>query len=324
MKTNLLACVLTLMAVCSPSVARAAYRIAVVVGNNTSHDEPDLQELSYADDDAIKYAAIFDHLADEVILLTTPDQGTADLYDPIDSTVPTRRAVLEALDASVRSAKERAIDGEEVVLFFVYSGHGNFDAEGRGYVHLEDGRLTTRDLYYHLISKSTDFYSILLVDACNASFLVRSRGAESDRRPTTPSTLALEKYENVGLILSASEIGEVREWGKYLAGIFSYQVRSAFTGVADVDSNEQITFQELASFVEAANRHVKNPSLKLTPYIRPPLSRPLLPVADLKQYPFKRRVVVEQDEPDPPATPPRSSQHRPSATEQVRSGKQQA
>ena len=269
------------------------HRLAVVIGNNASVEE-DLDPLRFADDDAFKYARFFHFVADSVSLLTRADEDSEALYGGRDSLPPTRDNVLAALDNVVEEASRLGSNGDEVVVYFLFSGHGNYDAEGRGFLHLEDGRLTTRDLFYHLIGHSKDFYLVLLIDACNASFLVKSRGG-SDRRPAGPPTLELEKYENVGLVLSSSSIGEVKEWGRILAGIFSHQVRSALAGVADVDGDGAITFQELASFVESANRDIDNPALKLTPYIRPPLARPNLPLIDVSETRFPSRLALQFD-----------------------------
>lgn len=285
-------CVAAAAGVFAATDAFAEHRIVIVVGNNASQDE-NLDPLRFADDDAFKYFHFFSFVADDVVLLTSPDDETRPMYRNAGYAAPTRQAVLDAIDEKVEAASALAAKGEEVVVYLVYSGHGNYDQEGRGYVHLEDGKLTTRDLFYHLIGKSEGFYVVLLFDACNASFLVKSRGGTSDRRTAGPSTLNLENYDNVGVVLSSSQTGEVKEWGRYLAGIFSHQVRSALTGVADVDRNRQITFQELASFVESANRAVENPALKLTPYIRPPTSRPDLALIDFSTATFNRFLSLQ-------------------------------
>jgi len=288
----LFVCAALAVGVFAAGPAFAEHRIVIVVGNNASQDD-NLDPLRFADDDAFKYFHFFSFVADDVTLLTNPDAETRPMYRNVAYTAPTRQAVLDAIDDKVEAASALATKGEEVVVYLVYSGHGNYDQEGRGYVHLEDGKLTTRDLFYHLIGKSEGFYVVLLFDACNASFLVKSRGGPSDRRAAGPSTLELEKYDNVGVVLSSSKTGEVKEWGRYLAGIFSHQVRSALTGVADVDRNRQITFQELASFVESANRAVENPALKLTPYIRPPKSRPDLALIDFSTASFERFLSLQ-------------------------------
>jgi len=282
--------VLVIVCACPVSAQQRPYRIAVVVGNDSSQEEG-LEPLKFADDDAFKYAWFFSFAADEVTLFTRADEESAALYADRTATPPTRKAVLNGIDTAVAKASEHAEMGDDVILYLVYSGHGNYDREGRGYLHLEDGKLTTRDLFHHLIGRSDGFSVVLLFDACNAGFLVRSKGA-SDRRPAGRTSLALEDYDNVGLVLSSSSSGEVKEWGRYLAGIFSHQVRSALSGAADADRDDRVTFGELAAFVEAANREVENPALRLRPYVRPPLSRPDLPLVDFKHSTFKRFLSV--------------------------------
>lgn len=274
----------------------APVRLAVVIGNNQPADG-DLQPLRFADDDAFRNAELFRYIAHEVTLLTRADDESKALYLGETPNPPTRENVLEALDRIVERAEELATSGQEVVVYFVFSGHGSYDAEGRGFLHLEDGKLTTRDLFYHLISRSDSFRLVLMVDACNAGFLVKSRGGAAVRRPAGPSTLEIEKYENVGLVLSSSSTGEVKEWGRYLAGIFSHEVRSALTGAADADGNGHVTFQELAAFVAAANQEVENPALKLTPYIRPPFSQPDMPLVSLAETSFPVILRISLDQP---------------------------
>lgn len=270
-------------------------RLAVVVGNNAAVDG-DLQPLQYADDDAFKYGQFFGSFVDGLELLVSADDESSTLFGAAgkEPLPPTRANVLSAVARIVGQAHRMADSGHEVVVYFIFAGHGNYDDEGRGYLHLEDGRLTTRDLFYHLIGEATDFRLVLLIDACNAGFLVQSRGG-GDRRPVGPSTLDLEDYENVGLVLSSSSAGEVREWGRYMSGIFSHQVRSGLSGAADVDGDGRITFQEVAAFVAAANARVENPALRLHPYIRPPLADPDMALLDLASAGFGRTVNLQFD-----------------------------
>jgi len=281
---------------CDVGVWAKPHALAIVVGNNQP-SRGDLDPLRFADDDAFRYADYFRYVAQDVLLLARADQESSALYPGDPPLPPTRSNVLDAIDGSVAKAEEHASAGDDVVVYFVFSGHGSYDAEGRGFLHLEDGKLTTRDLFYHLISRSTSFRLVLVVDACNAGFLVKSRGETAVRRPAGPPTLEMESYENVGLVLSSSSTGEVKEWGRYLAGIFSHQVRSALTGAADADGDSRITFQELASFAAAANAKVDNPALKLTPYIRPPLSTPDMPLVDLSIAAFPATLNISLDEP---------------------------
>ena len=292
-RLRLAACAAALVgATLSQPAAAADKRFALVIGHNQS-DDPTLQDLAYADDDALRYAELLGHVADRVITLTAPDRDSRSLWGQVRAEEPTRARVVAALGelrVEMQAAREA---GDRPILYFVYSGHGNYDAEGRGYVHLSEGRFTTRDLYHHVIAPSEGDPVILMVDACNAALLVHSRGSGGERRVAGPTTLRLEAYPNVGVILASSSVGETHEWGKYLSGIFSHEVRSALLGPGDVNDDGRVTFAELAAFVAAANARVKNPTVRLTPYIRPPMTDPNLPLVDLAAARFPARVRVD-------------------------------
>jgi hypothetical protein len=274
------------------AASAADRRFAVVVGYNGS-DDASLAPLAYADDDALRYGELFGNLAERVETLTAPDQETRTLWGRPSATRPTRAAVLAALERTQDAMRAARAAGDRAILYFVYSGHGNYDAEGRGYVHLADGRFTTRDLYRHVIAESEGAPVILMVDACNAALLVHSRGAP-ERRAAGETTLRLESWPNVGVVLASSAVAETHEWGKYLSGIFSHEVRSALLGPADVNDDGLITFGELAAFVAAANARVTNPTIRITPYIRPPLDDPEMALVDLRTARFSARVRVPE------------------------------
>lgn len=272
-------------------------RFALVIGWNQADDEH-LEPLRYADDDAFRYHELLSTVTDRTILLTRADAETAELVAETTlerAITPTRRNVLDALQ-TLRAAMQRAEDaGRRPILYFVYSGHGNYDAEGRGYVHLADGRFSTRDLFAHVLEPTRDNPVILLVDACNAALLVNGRGgpgALPERRPAGRSRLDLSDFPNVGVILASSQLGETHEWGRYLAGVFSHEVRSGLLGAADLDDDQRIGFAELAAFVASANARVKNPTVRLTPYIRPPLTAPNLAIVELDEGRFRARLRI--------------------------------
>ena len=269
----------------------AERRFALVVGYNDS-DDPALKRLRYADDDALRNARLLSHVTDRMIVLTAPDKETRRLFGAQDIAAPTRAAVIGSLRKLHKAMDKARAQGDEPILYFAYSGHGNYDAEGRGYVHLKDGRFTTRDLYYHFFEPARKAAVILMVDACNAALLVNSRGPVTRRRVTRSVTMNLENYPNVGVILASSTVGETHEWGRYLAGIFSHEVRSGLLGPADLNGDEKITFPELAAFIAAANDRVANPTVRVKAYIRPPLSNPNLAIVDLGKgsFPAKLRI----------------------------------
>jgi hypothetical protein len=268
-------------------------RFALVVGFNESDDSA-LVPLRYADDDAVKHAQLLSLTTERTVLLTALDDESRRVFGAVDAKAPTRQNVLSALDslhADMAAARAR---GDDPVLFFVYSGHGNYDQEGRGYVHLEDGRFTTRDLYFDVLGPTEGdhpHHVILVVDSCNAALLVNSRG--SDRRKVTGTSLKLESYPKVGVILSASGVGEVHEWGRLLSGVFSHEVRSALMGAGDLNDDGQVTFAELAAFVASANAQIKNESYRIKPYIRPPLSSPNMAILSFNDARFPARLRVD-------------------------------
>src|SRR5690606_23824865 len=100
-------------------------------------------------------------------------------------------------------------------------------------------------------------------------------------RPAGRSRLDLADFPNVGVVLASSQLGETHEWGRYLAGVFSHEVRSGLLGAADLDDDQKIGFAELAAFVASANARVTNPTIRITPYVRPPLTDPNLALVDL-------------------------------------------
>jgi len=255
--------------VCSPGWAQES-RLALVVGSNAALTS-DVSPLSFADDDSIRTGQVLQTLGVTVQVLADVDDDTRRLYPDGSWNAPSRQDVLKSLDQLVSQGKVLAEQGSSVTLFFVFSGHGSYDAEGRGFLHLTDGQLTHRDLFSRLIAPTAGVCDVVIVlDTCNAEFLLQTRGSAL-RRPVGPRTLVLEDYDHVGLVLSVSASGEVREWGRALGGVFSHQLRSALMGGADQDCDGRITFPELAAFLDAANRDVTNPSLRLTPYVRPPL-----------------------------------------------------
>ncbi len=284
-----------MVAVLASGAAEARWaRFALVVGYNES-DDAQLSPLRYADDDAVKHSQLLGLMTERTVLLTQLDAESRALYGgAVAHRAPTRANVLTALEslhADMARAKAR---GDDPVLFFVYSGHGNYDQEGRGYVHLEDGRFTTRDTYYEVLGPSEGeqpHHVVLVVDACNAALLVNSRGPTRQRATTT--SLRLENYPRVGVILSSSSVGEVHEWGRLVSGVFSHEVRSALMGAGDLNDDGAVTFPELAAFVAAANAQVKNAEYRIKPYIRPPLSAPNMPILSFKDARFPARLRID-------------------------------
>jgi len=274
------------------SASAAERRFALVVGYNYSDDSA-LKPLRYADDDALRYAELFSHTTVKTEVLTQLDKETRRLVGARRVGSPTRVQVIAKLKALKRRMDAEKAKGHRPLLYFAYSGHGNYDAAGRGYVHLKGSRFTTRDLYYYLFDAFKDYPVVLIVDACNAALLVNSRGV-ARRRKARAHRLKLENYPNVGVILASSTVGETHEWGRFLAGIFSHEIRSGLLGPADLDGDKKVTFAELAAFVAAANARVSNPTVRVRAYIRPPTHHPNLAIVDLNRSRFPVRVTIDR------------------------------
>ena len=251
---------LTTPALAAP-VARPSVGFALVVTNNRSltSSRPDLQ---YADDDGAKYADLFsDELgAGQVTLLAEFDAASRRLYPEWSSRAlaPTR-ANLDGAVARLASDIARAqADGASVQVYLVFAGHGDVD-HGQGYLDLADQRLTARDLDEGVLARLKADRVHLILDSCNSYFMLNPRKPGGKRWETNHNvTGVLDKYPNLGAIISTSAEAVTYEWSELQSGIFSYELRSVLRGAADVDGNGQVSYAELAAFVEAANQDIRN------------------------------------------------------------------
>jgi len=71
-------------------------------------------------------------------------------------------------------------------------------------------------------------------------------------------------------LLSTSSARESHEWSEFQAGVFSHEVRSGLLGAADSDGDGQITYREIAAFVERANAAVPNERFRPDVYAKEP------------------------------------------------------
>ena len=231
---------------------------ALVVANNRSLDasRPDLR---YADDDGVKYARLLgEHLGnDRVVLLTELDSETRALYP--DAAQRTRRPTYASLMAAVSDigAKLQALS-EPSELYVVFAGHGDVQG-GQGFIELADRRLTSTQLEEKVIRAMPATRIHLILDSCNSYFMLNPRKPGGRRWASSldPRGL-LDRNPNVGAVISTSAEAMTYEWSEMQSGVFSYEVRSGLRGAADVDSDGQVTYEELAGFLRVANRTIRN------------------------------------------------------------------
>jgi hypothetical protein len=231
-----------------------------VVGNNTPPHEG-LPRLRYADDDAVRWAVLFDALGADVEVLTELDAESVRLYGTLAFRPgpPSRealRAAVGRLAARIVAAHAR---GERAVFYFVYAGHGDVE-DGRGYLALTDGHFTRADLDPVVLAPMGADTNHVIIDACRATAFLGSRGPGGERRPWRDAYFApnAPPLANTGFLLASSANGLSHEWEEFQAGVFSHEVRSGLMGAADANGDGLVTYAELTGFVRLANLPINN------------------------------------------------------------------
>ena len=293
----LLTCALWLAA--RPAHAQAAtapphVSFAVVIGNNQSLGNR-RAELRYADDDAARYFEILQTMAPErVSLLATFDRDTEKLFPSarLHTMSPSKRnlsAVGRRLADQVRAARAA---GQDVDVYFIFAGHGDV-AEGEGFIELSDARFRAADLTAWLRAIPFSRAHVIL-DSCNSFFMLGARkpGGRHFATSEDASRSLSARLPNVGVFLSTSADGEAFEWSEIQSGIFSHVVRSGLMGAADANGDGQVSYLELAGFVDTATTDVRNPNLRPHVFSRGPGARDTTPIANLQSMGGVRRFEL--------------------------------
>ncbi|MFP2912930.1 hypothetical protein ACLESD_49575, partial [Pyxidicoccus sp. 3LFB2] len=277
-----------LLSAASAGAAPESGAYALIVAHNGGLDKTQAP-LRYADDDGARYYELLAPRVREAVLLSVLDDETQVLHPGLAARTrpPTRAALKEALTRlNARMAEDRA-RGERPVLYFVFTGHGKRGAAGEGTVSLLDGGFTRTDLFQGVLAPSKASFIHLIVDACDSYYFVHSRGA----LPVGPAhaevvkgllaTRELDRYPQVGVVLSTSTEQESHEWSAIRSGVFSHLVRSALTGAADVNADGRVEYSELHAFVAAASQGTEDVRGKLASFVRPPALDRSAVLADL-------------------------------------------
>ena len=251
----------------TPPVVAAAdtERYALIVTNNRSLSlgRPDLH---FADDDGARYARLFGQLFGHgnVVLLTEFDAASAQLFADLPARTtaraPTRANLMSAVSRLAQRVARAKQSGAAVEIHLVFAGHGDVE-RGQGFIELGDSRLMAADLDTHVIRPLQRADRLhLILDSCNSYFMLNPRKPGGRRWATSTATTQtlLEKYDNVGALISTSAEAVTYEWSEIQSGIFSHEVRSGMRGAADVDADGTITYDELRAFVEVANLSIVN------------------------------------------------------------------
>jgi len=246
-------------------------RFAIVVGVNRS-DHESLPALRYADDDAVAMAQLLSLAGVESQLLVDLDDDSRRLHrGVVPSGAPTHDQVLAAVRRAHEQLRAARAAGHATEFLFVYSGHGDVD-HGEGYVVLADGRLTRSELYQQVLEPSPADHNHVVVDACKSYYLAFAKGPGGQRAPF-PRGFAgttADVASRTGFVLSTSSDRDSHEWERFQAGVFSYQVRSALRGAADVDADGRVTYTELGAFLTVASALIENARFRPDFVVRSP------------------------------------------------------
>lgn len=282
-------------------------RYALIVANNSSVDAG-VEPLRYADDDGARFYELFESMVDEAVLLTTLDDDSQRVFTELAprTKAPTKEnldAQVKALAARIAAEREAGIATE---LYLVFTGHGNVEDGGEGYLSLADQKLRRSDLQRDVIGALGADYTHLIIDACHAYFMVRARGGGEWKDDRTGESLddafnaylsgrgAAAAMPTVGVILSTAGTAEVHEWSKFRGGVFSHQLRSGLLGAADADADGRVTYRELEAYLVAANVAVTNPRARIKVFAEPPAQDRARPLTRVDGFRDAARLVIPQ------------------------------
>jgi len=236
--------------------------VSLFIVSSPGVGDEEFPSLRYTDDDALAYVELLGFRTTRSRVYSVLDDETRGIWPDLVSRVlaPERGDILDGFDEMIEEIRDAEVPQE---VFLILLGHGGIDAMGDGYFVLPDGRLTRDDLL-KMLERLRGTTVHLIVDTCNSWDLVRPRGEEGWRPDTVPVpvTEALaealrqegtaRRFPNTGFLLASAEGVRAFEFNLLGSGVFSYLVRSALAGGADLDRDARITYGEVVAFVAAA------------------------------------------------------------------------
>ena len=209
----------------SAAGAAHAARFALLIGNDRGYGNE--VALRFAETDTTRLAVVLAGLGD-----FAPARATVLLGRSADEV----RVALAELDARLRAAP-----GDNLVLVF-YSGHA--DAQS---LHLGSTSLPLAGVK-DAVSRLPAATRILILDACQAGVLTRSKGG----RPGAGFDIALGAPEEPRgtAILAASSASEMAQESDALGGsVFTHYLRVGLAGLADRDRDGAVSLGETFDYV---------------------------------------------------------------------------
>lgn len=212
-----------LLLAAAPVAMAEVQRWAVIVGNNEGFTSS--RPLYFAEQDAKKVRTVLTSLGD------VDDDDVRMLLGRNRSEILT---TLAALRTPIADAKAR---GDQTVLYFYYSGHGDAD-------QLQLGRtwLTYPELEELLLRSGADV-RVAFVDACQSGALTRMKGGTI--APPFEVDLS-ERLDTSGSYIITSSTGDEasQESDEIGGSYFTHFLASALTGAGDADGDGRVTLLE--------------------------------------------------------------------------------
>jgi hypothetical protein len=289
--TTLLAGLSLALAPSTALAGQALYSLSIGYnGRPAELPDTDTMDLRYADDDALAVHELARTVARRSIVLTLPDRSTQARYRSSSEARPPSLAELTRALAELRADIEQANRaGDEVTVWFFYSGHGWVDAEGRANLALAGAPLSQDMLHDQVLPALPGRTVHLMLDACHAEAMLRSRDVTAETVEISPEQVALASLRSrlahlphVGVLMASARDTQAHEWDDFQTGVFTHELLSGLRGGADVNGDGRVEYSELAAFLAAANRGVADPRARLTTLVLAPTLYPRVAIIDTR------------------------------------------
>jgi hypothetical protein len=246
--------------------------------------------LQFADDDALAVHELARVVARRSVVLAIPDRATQARYPSAREARPPSLAELRRALSELKVNIERAKGaGDEVAVWFYYSGHGWLDGDGNASLTLADAALSQGILYDEVLPALPGCTVHLMIDACHAEAMIRPRDVTAQTVEVSPSEVAsnslrqrLDHLPNVGVLMASASNTQAHEWDDYQTGVFTHELLSGLRGGADVNGDGRIEYSEIAAFLAAANRGVSDPRARLSTLVMAPKLYPRTAIVDTR------------------------------------------